>query len=467
MDQGAQDIGNKRYKDEIMARTRAGMEKNTKMEALAQQFYGADGKFDDEGYAAALAQFDPVASLEYRSKLAPKAAKNPGAPVYMRSADGQYEDPYLWDEQQGKLVPADQFMGGGQSPQLGEGPLAQPQPIKGGLLGGGASQVLDQEYQGALDPQAIQSQYKGFASQFPGTQISSLTRTPERNKQVGGVPNSQHVRGTAGDFVVPQAVRADFIANARKNGFEAIDEGDHVHVELPPKRSSQVAPAPTPMASRIGRRPVKAAAAESAPKGWRYNPDGSMAPIPGGPAQVAMDARADAAEAKKAALDAKSEQKQQAADARQSAAAEASNHLIGAIDQLTASEGFNDLGTAMGDVKIGMPMVRNAAKDSHAQLKNVAGQVALATMARLKALSSTGATGFGSLTAPELNLLQNSIAALQSENISNAELRRSLKAIRDTMAKTLEWKPEAKAAPAATEGGQKRLKFNPATGKLE
>lgn len=91
---------------------------------------------------------------------------------------------------------------------------------------------------GILQPEQLQADYTQLASAYPGTQISSRTRTPERNKAVGGVANSQHLSGTAADFVVPAAARPQFIADARKRGYEAIDEGDHVHLELPPNRNS-------------------------------------------------------------------------------------------------------------------------------------------------------------------------------------------------------------------------------------
>lgn len=70
-------------------------------------------------------------------------------------------------------------------------------------------------------------------SNVPGVQTTSLHRDPANNARVGGVTNSQHMQGTAGDFVVPAAIKPAFMAQARALGFEAIDEGDHVHVELP------------------------------------------------------------------------------------------------------------------------------------------------------------------------------------------------------------------------------------------
>lgn len=64
-----------------------------------------------------------------------------------------------------------------------------------------------------------------------GIQPTSVTRTPERNRQVRGVANSYHLSGQAADWVVPQQLKAQFIQDARQNGFEAIDEGDHIHIE--------------------------------------------------------------------------------------------------------------------------------------------------------------------------------------------------------------------------------------------
>lgn len=67
-----------------------------------------------------------------------------------------------------------------------------------------------------------------------GVGITSTTRTPERNEQVGGVDNSRHLTGEAADLTprpgqtmaqLAQEARAKF-PNAR-----VINEGDHVHVQ--------------------------------------------------------------------------------------------------------------------------------------------------------------------------------------------------------------------------------------------
>lgn len=78
----------------------------------------------------------------------------------------------------------------------------------------------------------VQGDYTDLASAF-GATITSRKRTPEHNRRVGGVANSQHLRGTAGDFVVPAEQKAAFKAEARSRGYEVHDEGDHIHLELP------------------------------------------------------------------------------------------------------------------------------------------------------------------------------------------------------------------------------------------
>src|SRR5690606_35450725 len=100
-------------------------------------------------------------------------------------------------------------------------------------------------------------------------QMTSGLRTPQRNERVGGVPNSQHLRGTAGDYVVPQHQKAAFIQQAQAQGLQAIDEGDHIHVQVP--RGGVV-------------QPRTKEDKPSIPSGYRITPDGNLEAIPGGPA---------------------------------------------------------------------------------------------------------------------------------------------------------------------------------------
>lgn len=164
---------------------------------------------------------------------------------------------------------------------------------------------------------------------------------------------------------------------------------------------------------------------------------------------MAEAARGEAKRAREAAQEVKADAKRQEDMSRQAAAVESASALVGAIDALRQSPGYADLGTAWGDAQIATPLVRNDAKDAQAQLDNIGGQVALATMARLKALSSQGATGFGALSAPELKLLQNAIATLQSGQISHKQLDSSLQTIRDTMDKVENWAPQGSGSAGA------------------
>lgn len=83
-----------------------------------------------------------------------------------------------------------------------------------------------------VDVGSIQSDYIDLANQY-GAKITSLRRSPQHNAEVGGVPDSQHIAGTAGDFVVPADQKEAFRAAAHARGYQTIDEGDHIHVQLP------------------------------------------------------------------------------------------------------------------------------------------------------------------------------------------------------------------------------------------
>lgn len=63
--------------------------------------------------------------------------------------------------------------------------------------------------------------------------VTSWIRSEKRNKEVGGLVNSYHLFGLAVDVVLDNpADKGRFIKAAKQLGLDAIDEGDHVHVEV-------------------------------------------------------------------------------------------------------------------------------------------------------------------------------------------------------------------------------------------
>ncbi len=66
--------------------------------------------------------------------------------------------------------------------------------------------------------------------------ITSGFRTPQHNALVGGVPNSDHLRGQAYDFVPQDMSMADAAARLKQSGVPAtkiLNEGNHIHVSYP------------------------------------------------------------------------------------------------------------------------------------------------------------------------------------------------------------------------------------------
>lgn len=61
---------------------------------------------------------------------------------------------------------------------------------------------------------------------------TSWFRTPEKNVEVGGVPNSLHLRGLALDLAGPMEERLRIGNRWRSLGLDAVQDTGHVHLEL-------------------------------------------------------------------------------------------------------------------------------------------------------------------------------------------------------------------------------------------
>ncbi len=79
--------------------------------------------------------------------------------------------------------------------------------------------------------------FKDLAKKY-GAQITSLKRSPERNKEVGGAENSYHLTGQAADMVVPKENREALIKEAESMGLEAIRYDSHIHLEPAPNKKN-------------------------------------------------------------------------------------------------------------------------------------------------------------------------------------------------------------------------------------
>lgn len=66
---------------------------------------------------------------------------------------------------------------------------------------------------------------------FPGVRITSGRRSPQDNARVGGSRTSFHLQDRALDLVPPPGMTMAQLADqARRNGFRALNEGDHIHI---------------------------------------------------------------------------------------------------------------------------------------------------------------------------------------------------------------------------------------------
>ena len=122
--------------------------------------------------------------------------------------------------------------------------------------------------------------------------VTSTKRSPERNRAVGGAPNSFHLSGRAIDIARRPGVRhADIDAAYRKAGFrliESLDEGDHSHFAfaIPGQGDAIAAGKPAQLASAEPEEATCAApAAAAVTLNIRRRPDrGDGCPAPDEPA---------------------------------------------------------------------------------------------------------------------------------------------------------------------------------------
>lgn len=184
--------------------------------AVSQMGFGDLGQYDE-------ASIDGIAT-QILAAYGGGKAQNPyeGLPSDIQSLKLLQSDPTL------AALDKERRQYSGMVPKLVE----TNQGIGWGTPGSGIQLAPLEGVAGSAPAQQVEApQLFAALGQKYGIQPTSVLRSPERNSAVGGKPNSYHLSGRAADFVVPQAQKAQFMQDARQNGYEAIDEGDHIHIE--------------------------------------------------------------------------------------------------------------------------------------------------------------------------------------------------------------------------------------------
>lgn len=180
-----------------------------------------------------------------------------------------------------------------------------------------------------------------------------------------------------------------------------------------------VLPAPKPETPQreTFSQPQQVIGPDGKPKLVQFGTLGTVRPVEGDYVKPEMTP----AQAAKAAV------QQQKAEESKSDAVASYDQSINQIDALLNSPGASMLGTFSGDIAGMIPHSDTA--NANAALDNIKNQVLLNTIAKLKALSATGASGFGSLSNQEGEILKNSIASLDKKQ-SNQQLLYNLRQIK-------------------------------------
>jgi hypothetical protein len=118
-----------------------------------------------------------------------------------------------------------------------QAPAVSVDPIRAASMAPGAPQALPASPSPSRGAALMAALTEGDArgvvgSLFPGSRVTSGTRTPQHNRDVGGAPRSYHLFGGALDFLAPGMTKEKIAAALRAKGLpvtELMDEGDHFH----------------------------------------------------------------------------------------------------------------------------------------------------------------------------------------------------------------------------------------------
>lgn len=308
MQDGVQNIENQKYKNEILGRTRQGMERNTQVDELSAKVFGADGQLDQGVYNQIVAK-DPDRAKAIRDAMEQKQEKQDWTLAQVGDGQGGLLD--VWVNKQNRQMQdlqGNPIGGGLLAPDQGQAPQQQPQAPK---LGGDMVSMFEQLAPAVMraesggNPKAVSPKGAlGTMQTMPGTLRDpgygvqpARDNSPAEMERVG----KDYLAAMLNQYGDPKLALAAYnwgpgnvdAAMKRTGGnVDAVLAGAPKETrDYVPKvlgyAGSPMAQAPTATDSRIGRRPAKAReeSDRAPPSGYTWGPDGaSLTPIPGGPA---------------------------------------------------------------------------------------------------------------------------------------------------------------------------------------
>jgi len=332
VNEGVVDTENARYKNDILARTRQGMERNAAIEQAQKGVLNPDGSLNEDSWSQ-WASVDPVGAQEFRQKASPRAKWEPTQIGYRDPKTGRdglldvirNTETQEYRDLQGNVIShglLGQGAAGLQMPNSGllSPDAAQLQMPSAGLLGAdmipGMEQAVMQIESGG-NPAAVSSKgAMGTMQTMPGTLrdpgygvAPARDQSPAEMERVG----KDYLQAMLRQYGDPRLALAAYNWGPGNVDRAMQTHGGNVDAVLANAPAETRAYVPkvlqrsgtqTAAAPQIGFRPTKepSQAERQAPSGYRYTADGgSLAPIPGGPADRKNNpAPADLAQAEQA-----------------------------------------------------------------------------------------------------------------------------------------------------------------------
>ncbi|SMR76410.1 MULTISPECIES: lytic transglycosylase domain-containing protein [Stenotrophomonas] len=300
VNEGVIDTENARYKNDILARTRQGMERNAAIEQAQKGVLNPDGSLNEDSWSQ-WASVDPVGAQEFRQKASPRAKWEPTQIGYRDPKTGRDGLLDVWvnkDTREVRDLQNNPISSGLLAPDA-----VQPQMPKAGLLGADVLPGLEQavmQVESGGNPAAVSSKgAMGTMQTMPGTLrdpgygvTAARDQSPAEMERVG----KDYLQAMLRQYGDPRLALAaynwgpgnvDRAMQAHGGNVDAVLANAPAETRAYVPKVLQRSGTQTAAAPQIGFRPTKEPnqTERQAPSGYRYTADGgSLAPIPGGPA---------------------------------------------------------------------------------------------------------------------------------------------------------------------------------------